>query len=356
MLNLKVFSICIFCLFLFVLLFLDKCTSRNISTMFNSTEFYKYPELVENPVSASYQIRRISPSIYGQLSYEPVHQFFMVTTADTILKLDAQGKELYHLKTRNINVERYTPYVMDSTGIYDFSEKNLRHQAIKEVINADQKLNPEVWQNRFDELYKAAEVVVYGTNSFYGDFFYPIYFKVKQDWLVLIMLQHDERWDDFDQVSGVTFKGYPAKYSALYLLKDQENGLYSNLEGTTDSYLKTYYTVKIKESSLKYTASQGPQITSFKKDGVESYAAYISLPVTWSIKAGYEWNVGQEKIYFKGDAIQDVGFSKPIETFLRTFRVPEKFSKQTSLTFLRYSFPSNGPQSLNNGLYILSKK
>jgi len=355
MLNIKVFSICIFCLFLFVLLFLDKCTSRNISTMFNSSEFYKYPELAENPSSASYEIRRISQDIYTTVTYDSAHRFFIVSVRDSLLKLDAGGRELYHLELPDVKLERYSYYAMDSSGVYDFSETNLNHQPIKQVLNLDQKMNAQDWQHHFDDFYQRAEVVIYGTNNFYQDL-EPIYFKIKNEWTVLILKQYDDRWDDFDQISGVKFKGYPAKFNSMYLLKDQKKGEYTDLERTSDSYLKTYYTVKIKESELKYPVDRTPVLLSYKKEGVQSYAAYISLPVSWSIKAGYELLVGQEKIRFKVDAVQDVGFSKPIESYLTQYQVPEVFATQTDVSFLKYAFPSNGPESINNGLYILSKK
>lgn len=355
MLNIKVFSICIFFLFLFVLLFLDKCTSRNISTMFNSSAFYKYPELTETPSSANYEIRKIIADTYVAVTYSAAHQFFIVSTRDSLLKLDAGGKELYHLENNQIDLQRYSHYAIDSSGVYDFSETNLNHQPIKRVLNLDQKMTPDEWQSHFEAFYKNAEVVIYAVNNFYQNS-EPIYIKVKGEWIVLILQKYDERWDDADRISGIKFKGYPAKYSPMFLLKDQEKGEYADLERTSDSFLKTYYTIKIKESSLRYPMDRPAKMLSYKKDGVESYAAYISLPMSWSIKAGYELNVGREKICFKGDAVQDIGFSKPIETFLTQYRVPEAFAKQTDVGFLKYEFPSNGPQSLNNGLYLISKK
>lgn len=335
-----------------LLVFLDRCTTINISTAFLSSKYKAYPELRQGVSSKNFELRHIDSILYCGITYDPVYHFFLIDNGYAIHKIDAKGNEVFKLEQGGLNLLRFTHYAVDSTGIYDLSKDKVARETFKSRINVDQKLKKEAWEKIFAQYYKEAQTVVYGNYSSDGN---PIYLKINEDWILIKTNTNDNRIVDEDQVSEVTFEGYPAKYNPLYLLKDVKNLTYSNNQSTTDEFLNTYYTVKLKEKELEYPADMALNLQAFQKEGVGFRAAYSGLPLSWALTAYYEINRSGEKLNFKTYANQYIGLSKPVDTYLTLFTVPQKFRSQTAVSFLKYKLTTVDETQVT-GYFILKNK
>ncbi|MBA9077448.1 hypothetical protein FHS90_002161 [Rufibacter quisquiliarum] len=340
---------------LFFILFLDKCTSMNVLSTFKESGLKDLPSLKDDVRSRNYEIKRISKEAYANITYDPVGNYFLIIDNFTIRKLDAAGNEVFQLENSQMYLPRFTSYVFDSTGVYDFSSQKIEKQLFNRVLNLDQSLDKEEWQKTFDDLYQHADVVLFGgyTDLYHEDD--PIFLRINGEWVLLITTPQETRLQEIEYRAGIRFEGYPAKHNHLSLLKDTQTQAYSDFEGTSDRYLQTYQDITLKEKQVAYPTDRNIKILSYEKQRVYSELAYTPIPIAWTCEVGNSLTIGGEELKFRCGGIKKLGLFNDVDTFLRWYSVPREFLPRTHVSFLKYSFPSNEQASENNGLYLVRK-
>lgn len=340
---------------LLLILFLDKCTSMNVFSVFNRISYEELPNLKNGTHSKNYEIRRISEDEYKNIRYDPVGNYFLIEGHYDVKKIDAMGTEVFNLSKKEMYMPRFTSYVFDSTGVYDLSANKVEKQLFDNMINMKQELSEKAWQAQFDDFYRQADVVVYGYTDIYknGD---PIFMRVSGKWILLITTPHESRIREIEYVAGIRFEGYPARHNHLYLLKNASKKTYSDYEGTTDAYLKTYYEIALVEKSIAYPSERKVETLGYQKKSVYGEIAYTPIPVSWLCNTAQSIRLKEEEMVFKCVGIKEAGFSNYVDNRLNWFSVPQKYLSKTEVSFMIYAFPSNDEASENNGLYIVKKR
>lgn len=83
-----------------------------------------YRELSDSFTSNGYQIKKLVPSVYTEVLYDPGGNYFLLRYPEGFIKLDAAGKELYRLDSVvGRNIAMGTRHATDNTGVYDFSAR-----------------------------------------------------------------------------------------------------------------------------------------------------------------------------------------------------------------------------------------
>ncbi|PST81558.1 hypothetical protein C7T94_18985 [Pedobacter yulinensis] len=329
---------------------LQQCTAINIYSSLGADPA-GYVPLRQGARAGSVEMVRIT-TYSAAINYHPGKRFFLVVANGRVIRLNSSGMQDYALESDSLYVPRFSYFVFDQTGAYDLSEAVPKKKLYKAEVNQNQELSKAAWQAQFDSLYKNAEVVIFGFSVLYGagD---PIMFRVKGEWTRLQTGEAEGRLDHIGEVAGARFDGYPAKYSQMYLLKDQERGTYSDLQATTDGWLQTYYTIDLKEKNLGYPESPPVRVAGYRKTEIMARFAFTDLPLSWRADLACEVNVAGDVLRFRSGGEKPVGPFKGLQNFLAVFSVPAVFAEQTGVHFLRYAFPTNGEDSSNNGLYVI---
>jgi hypothetical protein len=336
---------------LLLVLVLQQCSSIDLLAVFRNKAHQHLPTLRNGARSENYQLQRVSTNVFANLTYSPIGNFFLLNNQDEVIKIDAKGNEVYRLTNSNCYLPRFSCYVFDSTGVYDFSASQLKKQPFKQLLNLNKQLNEADWQQTFDQLYQSADVVLFGSTSQYGTD--PIFLRIHNEWTLLLTTEHEVRISNMEYQAGISFEGYPAKFEPLFLLKDVANKTFSDTEGTTDEFLKTYYTVKLKEKELGYPNDRKLETLSAEKGRVYAHGAYTPFPISWVYPMGQSLSINKEEIKFRCHGTRDLGIASKIEGYLNSFVIPTKYATQSKVSFLRYSFPSNGSESDDNGIYVV---
>lgn len=336
------------------LLFFDKCTPVNILSALKKFDYKDLPDLKDGTSSASYQLKKISDETSNNILYDAAGNYFLVESNFTIKKLDDQGNELFSTNKRDTYLPRFTSYAFDSSGVYDLSAKKIEKQAFT-TINKNQTLSTAAWQTTFDKYYHEAEIVLFGFTDLFGKA-NPVFMKVKGDWIVLIMTDDEMRLDETRYVTGIHFKGYPAIYHHLNLLKDTRKNTYSDFESTSDKWLQSVTGVHFRESELSYPTDREIKTLDYKKTGVDAEIAYTPIPVSWLCVTSQSLLINREELLFKCGGTIDVGIFNKVNPYLQLFSVPQKYLTKTSVSFLTSAFYSNAWPSQNDGLYIIKRK
>ena len=170
--------------------------------------------------------------------------------------------------------------------------------------------------------YDEAEMVVYDTdrNFDYLAQNYPMYFKIKNYWILLFSQKGDYRFThsgsnklENDTIGQIDFLNFPAKFAdkRLIVLKNQKSGIYSTKqigEKIDDDYLKMYYTQLLKEQKLDYQTSNSIELLSRKKDEYYFTGGFFDFP-DWVFPsfintAYFQVAYNNESLFFKEKAIK----------------------------------------------------
>lgn len=61
----------------------------------------------------------------------------------------------------------FAPYVFTKNGVLDFTKTHIQKEAYTKVLNKNQELTKESWDETYHRLYNKADEVVYGNNIDY---------------------------------------------------------------------------------------------------------------------------------------------------------------------------------------------
>lgn len=366
----KKYHIILLAIILTIGVVLDRCTSVNITTasIFKKSAYDNFKYLKQGVTSANYEIVRLSHTAYPIL-YDTINNNFYINGAAGISKIDGQGNIVHQdsiFKDQNtslVDFVNHSYYVFTADAVYDYSKKDIQPEKMATVINEDNKMEPEEWDNAFKQLYKKAEVVIYEDDRYTYDkcSCNPVYFKIADKWTLMYTdpNQHDltlKNIDMHNSIGRAELQGYPAKFNGLIVLRDNDRKMFSDMQNTDDAFLATYYTVHMNEQKLDYKSDDKLENLFFRKEIVDNEAAYTDIPLSFGGIAYYKLTIGHEDIFLKENASKESGLAGKLESNMYLFELPEKFRSKTAVRFLDFRSISNVYQSGSEGLYIIRKK
>ncbi|KQB40381.1 hypothetical protein [Flavobacterium aquidurense] len=371
------------------LLFLDRCTTYNITTndLFKSKDLKNSKSLIEKPQSKNYEIVPVEGTF--PILYDSINNDFYVSNNKGLTKYDYLGnivisddlaKEKY---TSVFDFANFIPYVFAENGVYDFSGKKLAYTKFLQILNSQNEIKDADFKLLFEKYYNEAEVVVYDTdrNFDYQADNLPMYFKIKNNWILLFSQKGDHRFThsqnsefETDTIGQIDFLNLPAKFAdkRLIVLKNQKKRIYSTKqigEKIDDNYLKMYSTQLLQEQKFDYQSSNSIQLISRKKDEYYYTGGYFNFPdwvsPSFINTAYYQVIYNNESLFFKEKAIK---YFKNLEckNDLYLYELPKHLRTKSKVAFMHYAVNVGGyandstgiyePIIKNAGLYILRQK
>lgn len=372
-----------------LLLFLDRCTTYNITTndLFKSKDLNNSKSLIEKPQSKNYEIVPVEGTF--PILYDSINNDFYVSNNKGLTKYDYLGnivisddlaKEKY---TSVFDFANFIPYVLAENGVYDFSGKKLVYTKFLQVLNSQNEIKDADFKLLFEKYYNDAEVVVYDTdrNFDYQADNIPMYFKIKNNWILLFSQKGDRRFThclssefESETIGQIDFLNFPAKFAGkrLIVLKDQNKRIYSTKqigEKIDDNYLKMYSAQLLKEQKFDYQSSNSIQLISRKKEEYYYTGGFFDFP-DWVapsfINTGYYQVIyNNESLFFKEKAIKYFKDSE-CKNDLYLYELPKHLRTKSKVAFMHYAVNVGGyandstgvyePIIKNAGLYILRQK
>lgn len=383
-------AIVVIVILVLVLLFVDRCTTFNLTTadIFRPSSYSDFKELPNRPQSKNFEIvpaKGTFPILYNASNNE-----FYLRNGQGLTKYDARGNVMI---SNDLSAEEFTsvfdflnfvPYVFAKNGVYDYSGKRLIYSRFSKIMNAENELNDNDFKSIFETNYRNADLVIYDNdrNIEREKDCFPMYFKIKNDWILMFSQKGDYRFShqqngdiENDTIGQIDFIGFPAKFSnqRLTVLKDAENGIFSirqlGMEAISDKYLDTYYTQILKERKEDYQTYDNFKLLSYKKDEYYSSGNYFSLPSwvasSFMLTGFFRLTYRNENLYFKEKALK-IGAGATIQNDLSIYELPKKFSTKSKVAFLLYDLNIGGymndstdvvePMIKNAGLYLVKPK
>jgi len=386
----KKFAVIILIISLLFLLFLDRCTTINVTTadIFRPKSYQYFKELPQKPQSENFEIvpaLGTFPILYNSSQNE-----FYIKHGQGLTKYDSAGnviisndlaKEKY---TSMFDFANFVPYVFAEKGVYDYSGKRLVYSQFSKIINANNELNNQEFKSIFEDNYRKANLVIYDTdrNIEYGRECFPMYFQSDNQWILMFSQKGDYRFSHqgnseikTDTIGQIDFLGFPAKFSnqRLMVLKDFQNGIYSinqiGKERIDDQYLNTYYTQILKEKKLDYQTDDEIKLLSRKKEQYHEMGNPFSLPKWISPSfintAFFRLTYQKEKLFLKAQAVK-YSDNRTVQNDMYLYELPKNLRSKSKLSFLDYALDLGGymdsttgesdPIIKNSGLYLIKPK
>lgn len=383
-------AIVVIVILVLVLLFVDRCTTFNLTTadIFRPSSYNDFKELPNRPQSKNFEIipaKGTFPILYNASNNE-----FYLRNGQGLTKYDALGNVMI---SNDLSAEEFTsvfdflnfvPYVFAKNGVYDYSGKRLIYSRFSKIMNAENELNHNDFKSIFETNYRNADLVIYDNdrNIEREKDCFPMYFKIKNDWILMFSQKGDYRFShqqngdiENDTIGQIDFIGFPAKFSnqGLTVLKDAENGIFSirqlGMEAISDKYLDTYYTQILKERKEDYQTDDKFKLLSYKKDEYYSSGNYFSLPSwvesSFMLTGFFRLNYQNENLYFKEKSLK-IGAGTKIQNDLSIYELPKKFRNKSKVAFLLYDLNIGGYMNdstdvvesmiKNAGLYLVKPK
>jgi hypothetical protein len=346
---------------LLIVFLLQQCTPINITSAsaFRSSKFDTYKYLKDGVESENYVMQQLSGHFSPSVTYQAEHNFFILESINSIknkavfcfTKLDSNGNELVTISSEEqMELPEFTHYVFSQTGIYDLSKKEVKEEPFKEIVNQDRLLEPKAWIKLFDEYYKAAQVVIFGGElSNKNNKGFPVYFRIEGQWIKLFTKENELRAYDDEDALKHNYKGYPAKFTRTFVLKDPRQKTFSNGESEGMIYEKNMYNY-----SFKYSHKSKIKSLHFNKELVYDNIAYTTIPILFGGIAYYRLKINGDVLYFKESAIKPLFL--PLQNHFHWYILPDAYFKNSDVSFLELKYPSNLNESGSNGLYIIKRK
>ncbi|MEO5910131.1 MAG: hypothetical protein ABIP95_04540 [Pelobium sp.] len=374
---------------LVILLFMDRCTTYNLTTadVFRSKSLLESKSLTAQPQSENYEIVPLIGDF--PVLYDSVKNEFYLSNKQGLSKYDHLGNLMFSDDLANekytsvFDFANYTPYVFAENGVYDFSGSQLIYHKLYEVLNSKNELQDTDFKKTFEKYYQNAELVIYETdrNLEFEQDTKPMYFRIKGKWSLLFSQKGDFRFShlqneelETDTIGQIDFKDFPPKFAdkRLMVLKDEENGIYATKqigEIIDDAYLKMYYTQILKEQKFDYKTTDAVELVSRKKEEYYFTGSFIDLPEWVSpsfINTGYfKLSYRNENLFFKEKAVKYFKDSK-CKNDLYLYELPKHLRSKSKIAFLHYAINVGGytndstgnvdPIIKNAGLYLVKPK
>ena len=321
-----------------------QCTPINVFTVSKRKKsvYEKYPYLKYGVESENYIIKYISNPYKAFITYDTKNNYFFIAEPP-YTKISKEGIIAFQIENKEyMDNPLFTHYVFDKEGVFDFSKKKLEKESFDTVINPDYSMSFLEWKSLFNDYYKKAEFVVYGNSLDYK--YYPVYLKVNNKWILFL----SSSYDGFNQTyQGIVLEGYPAKFDKMILLKANYKNKFSdglNFYDTKSKGISEFYPKNLKIKKLY-----------FYKELVSEHFPYTSIPQEFSGTAYYNIKINKDTLKFKENALKNcLGFR--LRTYLYWYILPQKYLKNSKVSFLAYRYPHNINESGSNGLYIIKHK
>jgi hypothetical protein len=339
-------------IFVTIIIFTKQCTPVNISIgkILKSRDYSKYKSLKDVPNSKNYEIIPIDADF--PIFYDSIQNVFYLTKdySSGLCRIDGQGNIIYRDsllgKEDNslMDFENHSYFVFTKKGVYDYSQKNIKLEKMDTVINKDQNVNEGEWDEIFEDLYKHAKIVIYESDrlGFEKCECSPIYFKMKDRWILLYTRGYESRLTsmnmDLNSTYGkVNFTKFPAKFPKLILLKDSYSNVYSSRNLEDDKYFKTYFSITLDEEKLDYEEGTNINMDFYEKDDYYSLGNPFDLP-RWMLStyigtAYYSVQLKNENVYIKE---KEIKYKGNVKNNFSCFEVPSKFKNRAKVNFLYY--------------------
>lgn len=374
---------------LLLLVFLDRCTTYNITTnsFFKPNSYKNFKSLIEKPQSENYEIIPVKGTF--PILFDRYKDEYYVSNDKGLTKYNYLGNiiisdDLANEKYTSVfDFANFVPYVFAENGVYDFSGNKLVYIKFSSTLNSQNEIKDNDFKILFEKYYKDAEMVVYDTNSNF-DYLkdcYPMYFKIKNNWFLLFSQKGENRFThllnsniESDTIGQIDFQNFPAKFAnkRLMLLKDQKNGIYSAKqigEKIDDDYLKMYYSQIVKETKFDYQSLNSIQLISREKDEYYFTGSFLDLPdwiaPSFINTAYYKVTYNNENLFFKEKAIKYFSDFK-CKNDLYLYELPKDVKTKFKVAFLHYAVDIGGttndstnivePIIKHAGLYIIKQK
>ncbi|UQB69891.1 hypothetical protein [Epilithonimonas zeae] len=358
---------------LLILLFIDRCTTINLTTadIFRPKSYNHFKELTQKPQSENFEIVPALGTF--PILYNSVKNEFYLKNGQGLTKYDASGNLMI---SNDLNKEKYTsifdfsnfvPYVFAENGVYDFSGNRLIYSKFSQILNVKNELSDKEFKSIFEENYRQSNLVIYDTdrNIESGRNCFPMYFRIGENWILMFSQKDDYRFShqgnevfESDTIGQIDFKGFPAKFfnQGLTVLKDFKTGLYSinqlGKEKIDDDYLNKYYTQILKEKNLDYQTDSKIKLLSRKKDDYYETGNPFSLPQwvapSFINTAYYSLTYQNEKLFFKAKAVKMYD-SPTAQNDLYLYELPKQFRIKSKLAFIDYGLDIGGYMDMNSG-------
>lgn len=311
----------------------------------------KYPLLKDNPVSKSYQLKFITNKYWGNITYSPTTNFFLIDSR-IIRKIDSKGVEVFAEKRADEATRLpFTPYLASAKGIIDFSRDKPYLEKFVQIVNGDKDwtLTVDSFTEIYTQAYKDADTVVYDRPNFAeGIDKYRAYMYIDGDWVLFYLSFYALDLDD-DYDLGVRVKNYPAKYNRMILLKDISADVYS-----ASDYRLRDREIALNEDKLNYPVMGKLELMGFERGKVSSTFPYTPIPLVYRGQAFYRLTHGDESLFFSETALKQL-FKEP-RTGMNWYVLPEPYQQQIPIGFLQFKPRSNVDTSGSGGVYVLIRK
>lgn len=343
----------IFIVVLFIVFFLQKCTTVNITTsnFLKKSTTKKYPYLEEEPSSESYILERLMGSFTPMITYDASNNYYLLQFArEKFEKRDAKGRLMFSLAyKKDMDYADFSGFVFSEEGVYDFRKKDIFLESFKEIMNKNQEMDDEEWKSLYETFYKKATTVVYGETFSYPDKGFKMYFLIDNEWICLFTPKNRRHYIR----GGIAHQDrdlFPAKYETLVLLKDERNNIFSNTVDEDDTHSKAGNDHYTKE----YTSRLNIDIVSTWKSGHAETMGLLPIPTAYDELVYYKLNINSEHIKFKESAMNYILGER--ETYINIYQVPDDYIKNTEVYFLEYKYLSNLHNNRSKGMYIIKNK
>ena len=344
-----------------ILLVVERFTPVNLASpaFLRPADYDAFPLLKDGAASEAYELAFLSDPYSAKITYSPEGNFFLVQDRH-FRKLDGAGKEVFSVEQDGILVNPpFSHFIVGPSGVYDLSRDPVTKESFTQVLNADPErtFTKESWRRVFEQAYGKAEIVVHGDLSRDSNK-YMTYFKIGDDW-VLLHTAGREIEIDHDYDFGIRFKGYPAKFDRMILLRDVQRGLFSHDSGDiredslrVSSRQDDFY--DLPERGLRYRRDVSLETLFFRKQAVSAEVAYTSLPITLKGRADYRLRIGGDALSFWEIAVRPVFAS--LDTNLNLFVLPEVYRDRSQVVFLEFRPGNNIDTAGSDGLYVIRRK
>lgn len=371
------------------LLFVDRCTTINLttSTIFQPRSYKNFKSLSERPTSEHYEI--VPVKAYFPILFDSIRSEFYVANNQGLTKYDSIGNILFSQEiekekfTSVHNFSNFTPFVFSQKGVYDFSGEQLKYSAFTNIQNADNSLTPSEFKVFIEKYYKEADFAIFDQDLEVeqAKYAFPMYFYIKGNWYLLFAPQDEFRfshqnsnYSGKDIFGQIDLENFPAKLGnkKLLVLKDELARRYSSTqrgEVIDDGYLDKYTSQILAEKKFNYNTSDKIKLLSRTKKDYYSSGSILDLP-HWVqpsfMNTGYfQLKYKNEKLYFKETVMKYFGESI-IKDELFLYELPKTLRKKSRVAFLHYGLDLGGfddsqtniyhPIIKNGGLYIIKPK
>lgn len=333
------------------LLIIDRCTLVDISptAIFKSNELKEYPYLTDVAPTSSYEIKSVID--YGSITYDTLNNFFLGAEHK---KIDAKGVITSVRLPETDYQDRYDRFYVPSQShyilcgprdsvVYDLSEKKFERKIAK-IIDYSDEFSAMDWAS----LYHEADVVLYREAFKDIDDVMPVYLKVENDWVLFLQ----DRYDHYN-----TRDSFPEKYNKLIFLKDDKNQRYSYTNSEPIEELANGLHDDHVIDTVVDKPEEGITTVAFTKDYVFETGRLI-IPLGPSSFVGTEYSKLEKEgefFYFKTGMVQHA-LSKVQWSNLSYFSVPERFRKNTAVSFIAFDAYGNIDNHDDEGIYVVRPK